>query len=63
MLSYVGKWKIMHIGYNNRRLNMKYGRLEEAAVEQDLGVMILNDLECSTECAKQLKWKTKHWVG
>jgi len=54
MLFNVDKCKIMHIGYNNNKaryeMNGKY--LEEVTEERDLGVIMQNDLKCSSQCIK-----------
>ena len=60
MLFNVDKCKVMHIGNNN--INEKYesykmnGKLlEEVTEELDLGVIMQNDLKCSSQCIKTVK--------
>ena len=57
MLFNVDKCKVMHIGNNNIKakyeMNSKF--LEEVTEERDLGVIMQNDLKCSSQCIEAVK--------
>ena len=54
MLFNVEKCKVMHIGHNNSKAQyeMNGHYLDEVIEERDLGVIIQNDLKCSSQCIK-----------
>ena len=57
MLFNVEKCKVMHIGYNNKKVNyeMDGKNLEVVDEEKDLGVIMQNDLKWNSQCTKAVK--------
>ena len=57
MLFNVEKCQVMHIGYNNKKVNyeMDGKNLEEVDEEKDLGVIMQNDLKWNSQCTKAVK--------
>jgi hypothetical protein len=54
MLFNIDKYKIMHIGYNNKKVNYEMNgiNLNEVAEEPDLDVIIQLDLKWNKQCVK-----------
>jgi hypothetical protein len=57
MLFNVEKCKVMHIGYNNKKGNMKWQskNLEEADEAKDFVVIMCSELKWNRQCTKALK--------
>ena len=57
MLFSVEKWKVMHIGYNNKKekYEMDGKNLEVVDEEKDLGVIMQSDLKWNRQCTKAVK--------
>lgn len=54
MLFNVEKCKVMHMGYNNTKMEYEMNGtiMNEVTEEKDLGIIIQNDLKCNKQCTK-----------
>ena len=63
MLFNIDKCKVMHLGYNNPKVNyvMEATQLQEVSEEKDLGIIISDDLKWKKQCIAAVKKQTRYF--
>ena len=61
MLFNIDKCKVMHLGYNNPKVNyvMESTQLQEVSEEKDLGIIVSDDLKWEKQCIAAVKQANK----